>query len=387
MHLLRIFSIPFVVFIFSGMNPTNSFCQEPVNTDLAIQQAKSLSLAFRQAAKSNVASVVTIISKLSPEQFTTAEQLKELMEDPRFRQLFPDGELPLEPDEDGELDLPEIPGLNTHIGSGFIIDSSGTVLTNSHVVQDAKEVIVRLPNGAELVAHDVRSDPNSDLAIVRVSDENELPAASLGDSDSLNIGDWVIAIGSPFELESTVSAGIISGKGRGIDKIRRGQLLQTDAAINPGNSGGPLVNLDGQVVGINTAIATNNGGYQGIGFVIPINRAKWVAKELLEHGKVRRAYLGIAIDELNAETASKLGLTARSGALVLDVMPNSPSATAGIERNDVIVNFAGQDIRGPRDLQDNVEQKEIGSTQKIVVRRNGEDHAYDVRMELFPTAR
>ena len=151
--------------------------------------------------------------------------------------------------------------------------------------------------------------------------------------------------------------GIISGKGRGIDKVRRGKLLQTDAAINPGNSGGPLVNLEGQVVGINTAIASMSGGYQGIGFAIPIDRAKWITQELLTHGKVRRASLGISIEELTPEAAVKLKLPARSGVFVRDVLPGSPADAAGIKINDVIVEFAGQRTPGPRDLQDLVEQK------------------------------
>ena len=195
--------------------------------------------------------------------------------------------------------LPEHPAI-PQVGSGVIIDASGVILTNNHVVQDAEEIVVRLADGQELKAVDVKTDPLSDLAIVRIKPDpgQTLRAARLGDSEALKIGDWVIAIGSPFELEATVSAGIISGKGRGIEKIRRGKLLQTDAAINPGNSGGPLVNLEGEVVGINTAIASSNGGYQGIGFAIPTDRAKWISQELLTRGTVRRAYLGIRIDEL-----------------------------------------------------------------------------------------
>jgi len=335
--------------------------------------AKALSQAFRTAAERASPSVVTIVAttKLSDQRL---EQMQELLEDPRFRRLFPNGQPP--------MPFPEQEG--TQVGSGVIIDPSGIVLTNNHVVEDADEVLVRLPNGSELTASEIKRDPNSDLAILRITNQGELAAAQLGDSNGLEIGDWVIAIGSPFELEATVSAGIISGKGRGIEKIRRGRLLQTDAAINPGNSGGPLVNLDGEVVGINTAIATSNGGYQGIGFAIPINRGKWVVQELLEHGKVRRAYLGIQIGELTAQAARQLEIPARAGVWVVRVVPEGPAAKAGVQAGDVIVQFAGVPVRAPGDLQDVVEQKPIGSTQEFWILREGERLRREVIMTALP---
>lgn len=328
----------------------------------AISHARDLSLAFRQAAESNMPSVVTLVAKTKP----NPDDLRRLLDDPRFRRLFPQGESP-----DGQS-LPEHPAI-PQVGSGVIIDASGVILTNNHVVQDAEEIVVRLADGQELKAVDVKTDPLSDLAIVRIKPDpgQTLRAARLGDSEALKIGDWVIAIGSPFELEATVSAGIISGKGRGIEKIRRGKLLQTDAAINPGNSGGPLVNLEGEVVGINTAIASSNGGYQGIGFAIPTDRAKWISQELLTRGTVRRAYLGIRIDELTPEAAQKLKLPLRSGVFVVDVEPRSPADEAGLKVNDVITEFAGERVRGPRDLQDVVEQKPIDSQQVLKIMRDG----------------
>ncbi|MDP6444800.1 MAG: trypsin-like peptidase domain-containing protein, partial [Pirellulaceae bacterium] len=214
-----------------------------------------------------------------------------------------------------------------------------------------------------------------------------LPAARFGDSNKLEIGDWVIAIGSPFELEATVSAGIISGKGRGIRKVRRGQLLQTDAAINPGNSGGPLVNLDGEVVGLSTAIASRNGGYQGIGFVIPINRAQWAARELINHGRVRRAYLGIQIRDIDTSTGRELGVPARFGVWVQNVIPDGPAAVAGLEGGDVIVEFSGHRVHSTRDLQDVVEQKTLGSTQVVKVRREGGTKNFRVVMRSLEQIR
>ena len=166
----------------------------------------------------------------------------------------------------------------------MIIDPSGLILTNNHVVEGADEVLVELPGGQQYKAAEIKTDPRTDLAVVRIKAAESLPAAPMGDSDTLEIGDWVLAVGNQFELDGTVTAGIISGKGRSLSSNRRAEFLQTDAAINPGNSGGPLVNLDGEVIGINTAIASVTGGYQGVGFAIPINLAKWVTKQLIETG-------------------------------------------------------------------------------------------------------
>ena len=231
--------------LFLVQSSTNSVADDDVGK--AIEHAKSLSRAFRHAAETTMPSVVTLIAKTKPRFRGNGEELRELLDDPRFRRLFPGGELPMEiPEDDPQSAIPAIP---SQIGAGVIIDAKGIILTNSHVVQGADEIIVRLKDGQELKAVEVRTDPKSDLAVVRIAPKQKLKAVQLGDSSQLNIGDWVIAIGSPFELEATVSAGIISGKGRGIEKIERGKLLQTDAAINPGNSGGPLVNLDGEVIG------------------------------------------------------------------------------------------------------------------------------------------
>jgi serine protease Do len=352
----------------------------------AMDHARSLSLAFRKAAESTMPSVVTVISESERELPVNSDRLRELLNDPRYRRLFPDGELPFDiPGEEGSEGATLPPAVN--VGSGVIIDREGFVLTNNHVVANADKIIVRLPDGRELAVANVQTDELSDLAVLKLRSSGSLPAAELGNSADLQIGDWVIAIGSPFELEATVSAGIISGKGRGIDKIRRGRLLQTDAAINPGNSGGPLVDLSGRVVGINTAIASNNGGYQGIGFAIPVDRAKWVARELLEHGRVRRAFLGIHIDVLLPETAKKLRLPPRSGVFVSNVMGGSPAETAGMQINDVIVEFAGEPVRGPRDLQDVVERKPIDSKQSCKIMRNGEPMTLDVVLKPLPKHR
>ena len=353
--------------------------------------ARALSKAFRQAAESSAPSVVTIVAKQKISASERNQQLRNLLNDPNFRRMFPEGRLPFDLPEseegEGNGDESETPGFTTNVGSGVVIDKSGIVLTNSHVVEQADEVVVRMPDGTEIMAKDIRRDAMSDVAILRIEQTDGLPVARLGNSDHLDIGDWVIAIGSPFELEATVSAGIISAKERGIRKIERARLLQTDAAINPGNSGGPLVNLSGEVVGINTAIATNSGGYQGVGFAIPINQAKWIADELLQYGKVRRAWLGTSIGELDAEAARKLELKARSGVRVISVFAKSPADKAGLQNDDVIIEFGGIRVRLPGDLQSAVEQQPIGSARKMVVLRKGNRVEIDVTLEALPERR
>ncbi len=269
------------------------------------------------------------------------------------------------------------------VGSGVIIHESGIVLTNSHVVANASEIIVRLADGREYDIESVRQDELSDVALLQMTNPPTVTPAKLGDSDLLETGDWVIAIGSPFELETTVSAGIISGKGRGIRKIERGKLLQTDAAINPGNSGGPLVNLDGEVIGINTAIASSSGGYQGIGFAIPSNSAQWVIRQLLNNGQVKRSYLGVSIGDLIPRDAASRGMSTISGALVSGVQPNTPAFRAGLQENDVIVEFAGMRVKDARDLQGAVEQQPVGSKHRMKIIRNGAPTFVEVTVDAW----
>jgi serine protease Do len=270
------------------------------------------------------------------------------------------------------------------VGSGVIVDGSGLVLTNNHVVEGADEVTVELPDGREFKAAEIKTDPESDLAVVKLENARDLPTAKLGDSDKLEIGDWVIAIGNPFELETTVSAGIISGKGRELGSIRRAKFLQTDAAINPGNSGGPLVNLAGEVVGINTAIASNTGAYQGVGFAIPINLAKWVSGQLIAKGSVERGYLGVSIGPLSVEMAKKLGAKDRKGVLVTEVMDGTPAAEAGVQDLDVITAFDDQAVDGPRSLQEVVERSSIGQPHKLTVLREGRQMTLAISVKPLP---
>lgn len=264
-------------------------------------------------------------------------------------------------------------------GTGFIVTPEGHILTNNHVVENADRILVRLADGREQEAHLIGTDPVTDIAVLKI-DARDLPAAELGDSDALQVGEWVIAVGNPFGLQSTVTTGIVSAKGRthlGILEVE--DFIQTDAAINPGNSGGPLVDLRGRVVGINSAIFSRSGGYQGIGFAIPINLARRVKDEILKFGRVRRGTLGIRMGTLRPDSARRLNI--KGGAVITEVLPNSPARDAGLRRGDIIVEFAGQPVRDGRLLRSLIMQQEIGKRVPIVILRDGERKTLQVRIE------
>ena len=312
----------------------------------AAPHAEALSEAFRGAADRILPSIVKIrtSTKGRVEIFTALRGLQ-------FHGRVPDRE---------------------GLGSGVVIDPSGVILTNTHVVRDADEVLIEMHDGTELYAVDYTTDPLSDLAVVRVRPTRPLPAASFGDSDALRIGDWVLAIGHPLELETSVSAGIISAKGRSLPKIPRASFLQTDAAINPGNSGGPLVNLAGEIVGINTAIASQTGGYQGIGFAVPGNLARDVSERLIAGGEVKRAYLGVGIQDLTAKVSRQLlGDAPAQGVLVSEVRAGTPAESAGIRPGDIIVGFANQPVKSRNELQRAVERVPVNSSHPVQLVRFG----------------
>ncbi|MFQ5902242.1 MAG: Do family serine endopeptidase, partial [Candidatus Binatia bacterium] len=229
-------------------------------------------------------------------------------------------------------------------GSGFIISSDGYIVTNNHVVGDADKVIVGLIDGREFTAKTIGTDPHTDVAVIKI-EAKYLPVLPLGDSDALEVGEWVLAIGNPFGLSHTLTAGIVSAKGRSSIGITDYEdFIQTDAAINPGNSGGPLINLEGRAVGINTAIFSQTGGYMGIGFAIPINMAKSIRDQLIKHGSVTRGYLGIMIQDITPALAKTFGLDTTKGVLISEVTKGSPAGMAGLARGDVIVEFNGHPV-------------------------------------------
>ena len=272
------------------------------------------------------------------------------------------------------------------LGSGSIIDRRGIILTNYHVVKGAKEVMVRLHDGREFVATDIKGDPQTDVAIVRIEGAGPLQALPLGDSDPLQVGDWVLAFGSPFGLELSVTAGIISAKGRGPGIAVREDFLQTDAAINPGNSGGPLVDMSGHMIGMNTAIATSTRSSAGVGFAVPVNMVRWVSRQLIEEGRVKRAWLGVAVRPVDAQLAQKLDIKIGTGAIVGQVMEGSPAAKAGLTPEDIIQTFDGQDINGPRELQSIVERLEVGKTYPVKVLRDGKTQTIKVTVAEMPAS-
>ncbi len=260
----------------------------------------------------------------------------------------------------------------TSLGSGVIVDKRGYVLTNHHVIENADSVRVRTADGRTFRARIVGSDPQTDVAVLKISGRG-IEAAELGDSDAVRVGDWVVAIGNPFGLSHTVTAGIISAKGRaGVGVAYYEDFLQTDAAINPGNSGGPLLDLDARVIGINTAIATRTGGYQGVGFAIPINLAYGVMESILDRGHVDRGFLGVLIQDLTPELARGLGIDAEEGALVSQVLPGGPAEAAGLRDGDVVVRFDGRRVRGANALRNMLATTPPGTEVKIrVVRPEG----------------
>ncbi len=321
-------------------------------------KAKELSDAFRAAAQKGLPSVVTVYARR------------------------------IDKDDEEKLDLLELlgddPTENHNIGSGVIITSDGLIVTNHHVVDKCNRVRIRLPDGREYLGTDIKSDKSSDLAILSIATSKKLSHVTLGDSNTAFVGDWVLAIGSPFAIEQTVSAGIISGKSRDLRGLVAGQLLQTDAAINPGNSGGALLNLDGELIGINSAIASTSGVFEGVGFAIPVSRVKWIISELRAHGKVRRATMGVRVASLPAEVAEQLDLPIRSGALIVGLRDGYPAENAGLKKGDVILKLADQTVQSHLDLNSIVEQLPIEQPQSLVIMREGKRVDMTISLQAKP---
>jgi serine protease Do len=270
------------------------------------------------------------------------------------------------------------------LGSGTIVDSKGFILTNNHVVADADKIQVKLPDGRQFDAKLVGRDPATDVAVIKI-DGTDLPAAKLGNSDDMEVGETVMAIGNPFSLEQTITSGIISAKGRSqVGVTDYEDFIQTDASINPGNSGGPLINLRGEVIGVNTAIFSRSGGNMGIGFSIPINEAREIMTQLIANGKVTRGFLGVVIQDITPEIAGALGVKANEGALVANVGPNTPAAKAGVKQGDVIVSFRGQPVKSVNALRYSVARVKPGETVAADVLTEGKRHSVSIKIEEQP---
>ncbi|MFN2426829.1 MAG: DegQ family serine endoprotease [Candidatus Binatia bacterium] len=272
-------------------------------------------------------------------------------------------------------------GPRRSLGSGFVFDQQGYIITNAHVVEDASKIVVRLHDERELEAKVIGTDSKTDLAVIRIEGAENLVPVSLGDSDSLKVGEWVLAIGNPFGLDHTLTAGIVSAKGRRISRRNPyDDFIQTDAAINPGNSGGPLVNLSGQVVGINSAIFSSGGGNIGIGFAIPVNMAREIVPQLKDEGHVTRGWLGVKIQPVDKDIAQSLGLAESKGALVAEVFKDSPASRAGVQVGDVIVSFDGTDVVKSADLPALVASTPVGKSAPLIVVRGGDRITVDVEV-------
>ncbi|WP_158295454.1 DegQ family serine endoprotease [Crenalkalicoccus roseus] len=272
-------------------------------------------------------------------------------------------------------------------GSGFIIDPAGYIVTNNHVVGDAASVTVQLADGREMPARVVGTDPQTDLALLKVEAEAPLPALEWGDSDRLRVGEWVVAMGNPFGLGGTATAGIVSARGRQIGAGPYDDFIQTDAPINPGNSGGPLFDVRGGVIGIATAIYSPSGANAGIGFAVPSNLARQVVDQLRATGRVERGWLGVSMQRLDEELARAVGAPDRRGALVAQVQEGSPAERAGLQPGDVVVGFGERAIEAPRDLAEAVAGVRPGGTATVVVLRNGERVERQVTVGRHPASR
>jgi len=277
------------------------------------------------------------------------------------------------------------------MGSGFVIDKEGHILTNNHVIEGAEEIIVSLEDGGsekEYTATLIGADTKTDIALIKINrDENtpkEFPFLRLGSSEHLEVGEWVVAIGNPFGLSHTVTVGVVSALGRSIGAGPYDEFIQTDASINPGNSGGPLINIEGEVIGINTAIISgNSGGNVGIGFAIPINIAKGILKDLKEKGTVTRGWLGVMIQKITPELAKSFGLNQSEGALVGDVIPDGPAFKGGVKRGDVIVRFDGKEVKNMEDLPKIVAATTPNSVVNVEIVREGSPKTLSIKIETL----
>ncbi len=351
-----------------GAAATSAQAQDQKLIEALVQQSKA-----RAAIVKAISPGVVHIS-VEKQVKNDGQQVPEMFNDEFFRRFF-QPRLPTPPREFRQRGL----------GTGSIVSPDGYILTNNHVVADADKITVKLPDGRELVAKLIGADPPTDLAVIQVQGKN-LPTMKLGDSDDLDVGESVIAIGNPFGLEQTVTAGIVSAKGRSeVGLTDYEDFIQTDASINPGNSGGPLVNLRGDIVGINTAIYTRSGGNQGIGFAIPVNMARTIMKDLIAGGRVVRGFLGVVIQDVTQELASALNVEVNGGVLVSNVGPETPAGKAGIKQGDLITSFNGRLTKSSNSLRNAVAATKPGAKVPMEFVRDGKRSTVQVTVQEQPS--
>lgn len=343
-----------------GINPVNGFSgwltakAKAESTSATTVQGQAVSAT--KTAISSEGSITSMVEKVGPAVVTI--ETKTQVSGSGSRRYF-------------ASPFPQTEQTQEGMGSGFIISNDGLILTNNHVVEGASSIQVRLLDYEEpFEATVIGADEELDLAVLKIQEEKDFPVIAMGDSDAILTGDWAVAIGNPYGLDHTVTVGVISAKGRPltIGDQHFKDLLQTDASINPGNSGGPLLNLDGEVIGINTAI---NAEGQGLGFAIPINTVQEVLQDLIEKGKVSRPWLGVSIQNITPEIARYLGTDNQEGAVIAYIAPDSPASRAGLKAGDIILEISGKKIANSSDLSDQIDQVKIGSTVEIVISRDG----------------
>ena len=333
-----------------------------------LEHALGLSEAFTSVAKAVRPSVVHISAVTRVQPVTGKQRVRPQIPD-QFRREFGLNDDMFE--KFFEQQIPERGHAQHGQGTGFIVSNDGFIVTNNHVVRGATELTVRLSDGREFTGKVIGQDDKTDVAVIKINASN-LMAAELGDSDAMEVGEWVLAIGSPFGLDQTVTAGIISAKGRGNVGITDYEdFLQTDAAINPGNSGGPLVNMKGQIVGMNTAIASRSGGSMGVGFAIPSSMVKTVANSLMKEGKVTRGWLGAAIQDLSEDLAKSFNYDSTKGVLIGDVVPDSPAAKAGLKAGDIVAKINGQEMKNAQQLRHTIASIKPNSSAELSIYRDG----------------
>jgi serine protease Do len=354
-----------------AITPQSLLAQDSSPTPVAekVKVAQDLSEAFEHVAELITPSVVTISTETKAKKAKVPkgmEQFKDFFGDDFFDRMMP--------------------GPQRGLGTGVIVDDQGHILTNNHVVGDADEVSVRLSDERTVKAKVVGRDPKTDLAVIKIKLKENLPrAAVLGNSETLKIGEWVVAAGASFGLENTITAGIVSAKGRSISAAQYEDFIQTDAAINPGNSGGPLVNLRGEVIGINTAIVSKSGGYMGIGFAIPINMVKTVMASLIDNGKVTRGWLGVGIQNLTEDLAQSFNYPSSEGALVGHIDQNGPAKKAGLQQGDIIIQIGSEKMKNVNQLRNYVAGVAPGKALDVVVIREGKKVTTSVTIGELPS--
>lgn len=348
----------------------------------AVATAKGLSKAFQHVAEVASPSIVSLEVRVKSGLGWTWWQGGSAVNDPLLnsnRDRTPDWV---------RRSVPQMEATRpTHVGSGFLIDDKGTILTAFHLVEHAEEVHVRTHEGHEFLATSIMTDPQSDVAVLRIPAADDLKPLRFGNSDKVELGEWVVAVGNPYNTGVILTPGVISTKGRGPSVLEHADFLETTAVINLGNSGGPLLNLDGEVVGINTLFQHPSRVYDGIHFAVPSNTAKWAAQQLLDHGKVHRSYIGVNVQELDFKYARQHKVAPWSGVLIAAVHANSPADDAGIHEGDILVDYDGHRVLTARNLQRHVERTAPGKVVEVVILRNGQRQqlTVKVREHVIPT--